>query len=95
MRSESLGDFGRKEGTWGINEKVYIWGLYGNPENMLNKNPEEINFKFEICMMDCGDLLTIFLAKDGTVYTYGENIGNSSGIIKKRRAIRNWIFKRK
>jgi alpha-tubulin suppressor-like RCC1 family protein len=45
---------------------------------MLNKYPEEINFKKDIIMMDCGDLLTIFLSKDGTVYTYGENIGKES-----------------
>ena len=56
-------------------KKVYLWGLYGNPDNMLNKYPEKLDFKFEISMIDCGDLFTIFLAKNGTVYTYGENIG--------------------
>lgn len=60
---------------------MFIWGLYGNPENMLGKYPEEIEFKKDIIMMDCGDLLTIFLSKDGTVYTYGENIGKASCLV--------------
>lgn len=55
---------------------MYIWGLYGNPDKMLNKQPEPISFKQNIIMIDCGDLFTIFLGKDGTVYTYGENIGS-------------------
>lgn len=55
---------------------MYIWGLYGNPEKMLNKQPEQIKFNFDISMMDCGDLLTVFLSKEGQVYTYGENIGS-------------------
>ena len=59
---------------------------------MLNKYPENLDFKFEISMIDCGDLFTIFLAKNGTVYTYGENIGNEFiSKIKNRWTIGNRI----